>query len=48
MFCSFDMLNPSIPLLSGSIATPHDQIYSEGPGLKQSFINNKLINLLSF
>ena len=48
MFRSFDMLNPSIPLLSNSIATPHNQIYSEEPGLNQSFIGDKLINLLSF
>jgi hypothetical protein len=32
-FCSFDMPNPSIPLLSGSRATPHNQIYSEEPAL---------------
>jgi len=46
-FCSFDMPNPSIPLLSGSRATPHNQIYSEEPALiKVSSVINSSIFFL--
>jgi len=48
-FCSFDMPNPSIPLLSGSRATPHNQIYSKEPALiKVSSIINSSIFFLFY
>ena len=45
MFCSFDMPNPSILLLSGSIAT-HNQIYSKESALIRFHINTMNSSIL--
>jgi len=48
MLCSFDMPNPSILLLSGSIAT-HNQIYSKESALiSVSHQYNEFFNSSSF